>query len=71
MDKLLKGKNAIITGTRKGIGRAVVEAFVENGANVWAFARSYDENFESDISALSEKHSVWIKPVYADLSDES
>ncbi|GHV33505.1 beta-ketoacyl-ACP reductase [Synergistales bacterium] len=70
MKKLLDGKNAVVTGTRKGIGRAITEAFAANGANIWAFARSQDEAFESDMLTLSEKHGVWVKPVYADLSNE-
>ncbi|MEG1186175.1 MAG: SDR family NAD(P)-dependent oxidoreductase, partial [Eubacterium sp.] len=36
---LLKGKNIIITGSNRGIGRAMVEVFAENGANIWAHAR--------------------------------
>ena len=43
---MLKGKNAIITGARRGIGRATVEVFAKNGANVWACARAKDEAFE-------------------------
>ena len=32
--KLLKDKNVIITGASRGIGRSILELFVENGANV-------------------------------------
>jgi 3-oxoacyl-[acyl-carrier protein] reductase len=71
MNKILEGKNAIVTGARRGIGRAIVESFAANGANIWSFARAYDETFESDMISLSEKYRVWIKPVYAELSDES
>lgn len=67
---MLKGKNAIITGARRGIGRATVEAFAQNGANVWACARNKDEAFEADMAALAARYGVWIKPVYFDLTDE-
>ena len=33
---LLNNKNAIITGAAGGIGKATVECFAANGANVWA-----------------------------------
>ncbi len=68
---MLKGKNAIITGARRGIGHATVEVFAENGANIWACARTPDAEFEAELAALSEKHGVWIKPVYFDLADEA
>ena len=67
----LNGKNVIITGAARGIGRTILELFVENGANVWACGRGGNEEFENDIRVLSEKYNVWIKPVYFDLSDES
>lgn len=66
----LNGKNVIITGTVRGIGRIILELFVENGANVWACGRTKNEEFEKDMKELSEKNNVWIEPVYFDLSDE-
>lgn len=35
----IQGKNAIVTGARRGIGRAIVQEFAENGVNIWACAR--------------------------------
>ena len=70
MDKILLGKNVIITGTRRGIGRAAVEVFAQNGANIWACARKPDEEFEQRLSELAEKHGVWIQPVYFDLAND-
>lgn len=40
--KLLEGKNAIITGASRGIGRGIAEIFAEHGANV-AFTYSSSE----------------------------
>lgn len=39
----LKGKSAIITGSTKGIGRAIAEALVRESVNVCVSARSEDE----------------------------
>ncbi len=67
--KLLQGKNVIITGSRRGIGRAAVEAFAEHGANVWACARLQNDEFEKDMEQMSEKYGVWIKPIYFEMTD--
>lgn len=68
---MLEGKNAVITGARRGIGRAAVECFAGYGANIWACARKPDEAFEEDMAGLAKKHGVWIKPVYFDLADSA
>lgn len=68
---MLKGKNAVITGARRGIGRATVEVFAKNGANIWACARAQNDAFEADMAGLAEKYGVWIKPVYFELTDET
>lgn len=70
MGNRLTGKNIIITGASRGIGRAILELFVENGANIWACAREKNEQFEADMQKLSEINKVWIKPIYFDLADE-
>ena len=68
---ILKGKNAIITGARRGIGRATVETFASQGANVWACTRKQDDAFEADMKSVAEKHGVEIWPVYFDVTNES
>lgn len=66
---MLRGKHAVITGARRGIGRATVEVFARNGADVWACARAQDDAFEADMRGLAEQHSVQIHPLYFDLRD--
>lgn len=64
---ILKGKNAIVTGANRGIGRAIVETFVQNGANVFACARSKNESFELDMKELESQYLCKIFPIYFDL----
>ena len=66
---MLKEKNAIITGSNGGIGRALVEKFAQNGANIWACARSKSGDFENYLTGISEQYSVVVKPVYFDMED--
>ena len=66
---MLKNKNAIITGARRGIGRATVEVFASHGANIWACARAQDDAFEADMRSVAEKYSVSIWPVYFDVTN--
>ncbi len=68
---MLRGKNAVITGSNRGIGRAAVERFAENGADIWACARRYSEEFAKDMADTAERYGVRIKPVYFDLSDSA
>ena len=66
---LLSGKNAIITGTNRGIGRAVLETFAAQGANIYAHARSETPEFLSLTSSLAERYGVDIWPLFFDLTD--
>ncbi len=64
-------KNAIVTGSARGIGYATMVALASEGINVWAFARSPSEDFEKKCQDLAKTHDVWIKPIYAELTDSS
>lgn len=68
---LLAGKHAVITGALKGIGRATVEAFAKQGANVFACCQHEDTQFFADMAALAEVCHVTITPVIFDLLDDT
>ena len=69
--KLLEGKNAIVTGTARGIGHKIVEVFAANGANIWACARKQTPEMDAYCKELSEKYGVEVKPVYFELTDRN
>lgn len=56
--KLLEGKNAIVTGGSRGIGKRIVEVFAENGANVaFTYNSSADaaKKIEEELSSKGVK----------------
>ncbi|MDR1472904.1 MAG: SDR family oxidoreductase [Synergistaceae bacterium] len=67
---LLKGKTAVVTGCLRGIGRAALETFAKNGADVFACCQREDERFAEYVLELSGNCGVSITPVYFDLLDE-
>lgn len=69
MKKLLEGKSVIITGTRKGMGKEMVEACAIHGANVWAHARSLTPEFEEQCKRIAEEYAVEVRPLCFELTD--
>lgn len=66
---MLCGKTAFITGCNRGIGKAIAEKFVQNGADVIAHARAQSNDFESFLDSLARQHGVSARPVYFDMTD--
>ena len=54
MDLHLKGKNAIILGGTRGIGRAIADTLADEGANVAICARNADQ-VKDAVAALKDK----------------
>lgn len=65
----LKGKSAIITGARTGIGLATLRLFASKGCNCWAVIHHEDSEWLTETETLQRDNSVWIKPVHINLED--
>lgn len=69
MGRQLENKTCIITGSNRGIGKALVETFAGAGYNIWACARKATPEYEAWLQETAAKANVWIKPVYFELTD--
>lgn len=67
---LLEHKTAVVTGCNRGIGLAILEDMVKNGANVFAVVRKESDEFTQKCHTLKKEYGVEIVPVYADFEDE-
>ncbi len=67
---LLKGKKAIVTGGSRGIGRAIVEDFLREGAIVYYISRSRSNSHE-DLVALAGENEGAVYWKEGDVSKES
>ncbi len=66
---MLEGKNVFVTGTNRGIGKAILTECAKNGANIWAHARHETDEFKELVQNISRKFNVEIWPIYFDLTD--
>lgn len=68
MNNLLKDKVCLVTGAAKGIGRAIVEKFVSEGAVVFANDIA-GSDIEEWSDTLSQKCATSIIPLYFDITN--
>ena len=66
---LLEQKTAIITGCNRGIGKATLETFAENGADIFACVRKESDEFTDVMTKLKAKTGISITPVYFDFAE--
>jgi 3-oxoacyl-[acyl-carrier protein] reductase len=66
---LLEQKTAVITGCNRGIGKATLETFAENGADIFACVREESDEFTDVMTKLAAETGVTITPVYFDFAE--
>lgn len=66
---MLRGKTALVTGSSRGIGMAVVRELALNGADVIAHARQFDDLLKHELASLASTCAVQIEPLCFDLTD--
>lgn len=66
----LSDKTALITGCNRGIGKAIAEKFVSEGANLICAIRKENPAFKAETDVWAEKYGVSIDFIYFDLTDE-
>lgn len=69
-EQLLYGKNAIVTGANRGVGKAFVEALAMSGCNIWAMIRQENSEYNLFIKKLVDHYNVSIECIYVDLASE-
>ena len=67
--QLLKGKNAVITGCNRGIGKAILTEYANNGANCICCIRNKSDEFENFCKKLANENKVKIDIVLLDLKE--
>lgn len=67
--RLLEGKNILVTGTARGMGKSMLELFSRQGASVFAHARRETSEHKELCLKLAEENNVEVYPIYFDLTD--
>lgn len=65
----LEGKTAMITGCNRGIGKAILELFAKEGADIIACTRKETEEQTLFYQCLQNEYGIEIMPCYFDVSN--
>ena len=62
---LLENKKALVTGSSRGIGRKIAEAFLSEGAEVWGMC-THESAGKAELEKLAADHGTKFHEIYAD-----
>ena len=62
---MLKNKKALVTGSSRGIGKGIVEAFLKNGCEVWGMCTKESAS-KADLEKLAAENGTAYHEFYAD-----
>lgn len=68
--KRYEGKNVVITGCNRGIGKVMMEEFAKEGANLIACTRKLTPEIESWYAEIRSTYGVQVYPVTVDMGSE-
>lgn len=71
MAKLLKNKVAIITGSSRGIGKAILKKLASEGATIVACSNNKNRDHEKYCEMLAKKNKVKIIPIFFNLDNQT
>ena len=60
----LKGKTALVTGCNRGIGKAIIEKFAKDGANLITVTRTNSKEFEDFTKFLEDTYQIDGEPYF-------
>lgn len=67
---LLKGKKVLVTGSSRGIGKSIVQLFIQEGASVWGICTKESES-RLEIEKLASENGVTFTELHANAADSN
>jgi len=67
--RILEGKTAMITGCNRGIGKAILELFAKEGADIIACTRTASEEQQQLYQQLQHEYGITVMPCYFDIGN--
>lgn len=66
---MLQGKTALVTGCNRGIGKAIIEKFAKDGANLITVTRKPSTEFDDFLKSLESTYNTTVIQLHFDITD--